>query len=385
MPDHCDWGNHESSAFMWELYHGGWLAENIYFLGWANVVKVGGVTIGGVSGIWGSKKDYPRGHYEVAPYRPSDLRSIYYYRRHETEQLSLYPNPIDLFLSHDWPRNITHYGDKAKLFKIRPDFQKSINEDHFGARSLEHLLHHLRPTHWFAGHMHVEFAAAVVHPPGSPPTANPDMLDFAHVPPPPVTMSKRAAQRAAKEAVAAGVTPPTHAASANAASSTGSSTTFLALDKCIDTHNPAVHFTTLPHLAPGPLTYDLEWLAIVRATHPSMPTTHERNLDPTNWDLLRSRVAGAQVDLAERFPLGQADPGLVIPANFAHTAPVHGPHVCGAVYAMAKRPQWNPQTERFATRVLGLTESSVNADGVRAKSITVAPEAPSQQNRTANS
>ena len=46
-------GNHEASNYNWELYHGGWVAPNIFFLGYANVVKVAGVRIGGVSGAVG--------------------------------------------------------------------------------------------------------------------------------------------------------------------------------------------------------------------------------------------------------------------------------------------------------------------------------------------
>ena len=35
-------GNHEASNYLWELYYGGWAAPNIYFLGYAGVVRFGG-------------------------------------------------------------------------------------------------------------------------------------------------------------------------------------------------------------------------------------------------------------------------------------------------------------------------------------------------------
>ena len=41
-------GNHEASNHLWELYYGGWVAPNIYYLGCAGVVSVGGVRIGGL-------------------------------------------------------------------------------------------------------------------------------------------------------------------------------------------------------------------------------------------------------------------------------------------------------------------------------------------------
>lgn len=66
-------GNHESSGYMWELcvalslfgygggaderdrYHGGWLAPDIYFLGFAGCLLVDGwLRIAGASGIWKS-------------------------------------------------------------------------------------------------------------------------------------------------------------------------------------------------------------------------------------------------------------------------------------------------------------------------------------------
>ena len=59
-------GNHEASNYMSDLFHGGWLAPNIYYLGAAGVVTFGGVRIGGISGIF-KKGDYQRGHFEHAP------------------------------------------------------------------------------------------------------------------------------------------------------------------------------------------------------------------------------------------------------------------------------------------------------------------------------
>lgn len=37
---------------MWELYHGGWAAPNIFFLGAAGCVRFGGLRIAGLSGIY---------------------------------------------------------------------------------------------------------------------------------------------------------------------------------------------------------------------------------------------------------------------------------------------------------------------------------------------
>ena len=50
-------GNHEASNHLHELYYGGWVAPNIYYLGCSGVVSVGGVRIAGLSGIYNGR-DY---------------------------------------------------------------------------------------------------------------------------------------------------------------------------------------------------------------------------------------------------------------------------------------------------------------------------------------
>ena len=45
-------GNHEAANHLWELYYGGWVAPNIYYLGAAGVVRFGGLRIAGLSGIY---------------------------------------------------------------------------------------------------------------------------------------------------------------------------------------------------------------------------------------------------------------------------------------------------------------------------------------------
>ena len=55
-------GNHEASNVLQSLYYGGWVAPNIYFLGYAGVVQFGGLRIGGLSGIYHNR------HYRVGQY-----------------------------------------------------------------------------------------------------------------------------------------------------------------------------------------------------------------------------------------------------------------------------------------------------------------------------
>lgn len=57
-------GNHEAINYLKELYFGGWVAPNIYYLGFSNVVNFGGLRIGGISGIY-NENDYLKGLYLV--------------------------------------------------------------------------------------------------------------------------------------------------------------------------------------------------------------------------------------------------------------------------------------------------------------------------------
>ena len=57
-------GNHEASNYLQELAYGGWVAPNIYYLGYAGVITVNGVRIGGISGIFRHYL-FEKGHYEV--------------------------------------------------------------------------------------------------------------------------------------------------------------------------------------------------------------------------------------------------------------------------------------------------------------------------------
>ena len=72
-------GNHEASNYLQELAYGGWVAPNIFYLGYAGVIEVGGVRIGGLSGIY-KGYNYLHGHHEKPPYDDNTSRSAYHIR-----------------------------------------------------------------------------------------------------------------------------------------------------------------------------------------------------------------------------------------------------------------------------------------------------------------
>ncbi|KAI9637235.1 putative RNA lariat debranching enzyme [Dioszegia hungarica] len=160
-------GNHEASNYMWELYHGGWLAENIYYLGAAGCVRVGGMRIVGASGIY-KDHDYTKGHYETVPYTSSTMRSIYHIRNYDVAKLmQLSPEPNTIFLSHDWPITIPNYGDTASLLRRKPFFKSEVQSNTLGSPPLLQLLKHNQPEYWFSAHLHVKFAAVFEHGQGA--------------------------------------------------------------------------------------------------------------------------------------------------------------------------------------------------------------------------
>lgn len=74
--------------------------------------------------------------------------------------------PIDIFLSHDWPLGITSFtsdGALRDLLRRKKHFQEEVAEGKLGNPVAAELLFSLKPKYWFAAHLHCKFAAAVEH------------------------------------------------------------------------------------------------------------------------------------------------------------------------------------------------------------------------------
>lgn len=52
------------------------------------------------------------------------MRSAYHVRELDVYRLLQLKRPLDVGLSHDWPRGIAHHGDKAQLFRAKSFLQK---------------------------------------------------------------------------------------------------------------------------------------------------------------------------------------------------------------------------------------------------------------------
>ncbi|ETW03109.1 hypothetical protein H310_05535 [Aphanomyces invadans] len=233
-------GNHEASNYLQDLYYGGYVAPNIFYLGCAGVVNVNGLRIAGISGIY-KPHDYTHGHFERYPYDDSTMRSIYHVREFQVYQLAHLKaasssTPIDIFLSHDWPRGIERYGRTDLLLRRKPFLRDEISRGAFGSPPNEYLLHTIQPRYWFSGHMHVKFAAIVPHLPST------------------------------------------------------NTTKFLALDKCLPNRD-FLQVVDIPAPTEAPtvtLQVDLPWLAVLRATH-----------HLASADRLRSRVPEEDMEVTQ--------------------------------------------------------------------------------------
>ena len=60
-----------------------------------------------------------QGHFERPPYTASTMRSAYHVRELEVFRLAQLKRPLDVFLSHDWPRGIARFGSARALCRAK--------------------------------------------------------------------------------------------------------------------------------------------------------------------------------------------------------------------------------------------------------------------------
>ncbi|CAK8568534.1 unnamed protein product [Lathyrus sativus] len=273
-------GNHEASNYLWELYYGGWAAPNIYFLGAAGVVKFGNIRIGGLSGIY-KHFDYKSGHYERPPYDGNTIKSAYHVREYDVRKLMQVEEPIDIFLSHDWPVRITDHGDWEELVRNKPFFREEIEGKRLGSKAAAQLLEKLKPQFWFSAHLHCKFAALVQHGEGGP-------------------MTK-----------------------------------FLALDKCLPGRDFLQVVEIESEAGPYEIQYDEEWLAITRMFNNVFPLTRK------GADF---RGVNLEMEDCRKWVRSKLQEWGCKPSEFVRTVPCYDPSQAGVDGASAVNPR-NPQTE----------------------------------------
>ena len=260
------------------------MCPNIYFLGYSGVVRFGTLRVGGLSGIW-KPGDYRRGYYERPPYSPSDVKSAYHCREFDVWKLRQVAEPLDVFVSHDWPRGVATHGDMGALMRSKPFLKAELQDGSLGSQPAAELLAQLQPDYWFSAHLHCKFPALV---------------------------PRRGPRPGA--------------------------TRFLALDKCLPKRD-FLQVIDLPHRQAGPFAYDEEWLSIVRASHIFMPLSRAPAALPGGG---RAAAPGIGV-MRAAVAVALATRGVAVPLNFQATARAHDPAQPRRSVMPTSTPR-NPQT-----------------------------------------
>ncbi|KAF7381690.1 hypothetical protein HZH68_015563 [Vespula germanica] len=294
-------GNHEASNYLQELPYGGWVAPNIYYLGYANVIKIGGIRIAGISGIYKSQ-DWMQGHHEKPPYTKSTIRSVYHIRNIEIFRLKQISGKIDIFLSHDWPNGVTKYGNEDKLLKGKPYFKTDIKNNTLGSPANMELLRYHYPSYWFSAHLHCKFAALIPEKDGT---------------------------RVTK---------------------------FLALDKCLPKRK-FLQVVEINHNQNLPLTlsYDLEWLTILYLTNHLLSVKNGIHYMPGQNG--NSRWTYTPTTEEKENVLKKFNYDLKVPINFVQTVKPYDPELMDDQNEIPKLII-NNQTTKFCN-TLGIDDPSV--------------------------
>ncbi|KAI8654329.1 DBR1 domain-containing protein [Fusarium sp. Ph1] len=342
-------GNHEASNYLFELYHGGWLAPNIYYLGAAGVINYGPCRIAGLSGIYNAS-DYRKPHEERLPYDRDLIRSIYHVREYDVQKLLQVTQPVYIALSHDWPTWVELFGNHEQLFAEKPHFFASAKIDNLGSKPAAKVLNQLRPSYWFSGHMHARFEATVEHR-GLKMEDSVKQLDLPDTLKDvlPLFKSRRGPSQEVSQS-----------------SDKNQQTKFLALSKVgqdiasymelkeleVPTRPTGGH-AEITNEGKFHLSYDAEWLAITRAYDDAL-----RIPDPET--LIVPPLKGKQKSPASSVPKHKnwvkeniIDKGLLrIPNNFAKHAPEYDPNIGQRREQPLEYP--NHQTAEFA-KLLGIS------------------------------
>ncbi|KAH3918176.1 hypothetical protein HBH56_032800 [Parastagonospora nodorum] len=391
-------GNHEASNYMWELYYGGWAAPKIYYMGAANIVRLGPLRIAGLSGIW-KGYNYKKPHYERLPYNSDDVRSIYHVRELDVRKLLQIRTQVDIGLSHDWPRGMEWKGDFKQLFRWKPDFEQEAKDGTLGSVAATTVLERLRPAHWFSAHMHTKFAglwehaqaqyASAEHEPtnGSEPTKNTEEIQLEVPDEEPVAAPKNDAEidldmDDVDEPTAGRAGADTNSTSGNANGTsevpqdlrdllpasfarpkfepiptlpfpsgiTNKTTRFLALDKCLPKRSFLQLLEVAPHSPaqlqrPLQLEYDHEWLAITRvfATDLQVGDPHAR-VPADKGDVHYRPLIEEEMKWVEENVVKAGK--MTIPEDFAQTAEVFEPAL--GIHVQEDPQEYsNPHTQAF--------------------------------------
>lgn len=160
-------GNHESMRHLMLLPNGGYVANNIYYMGYSNVIWYRGLRIGSLSGIWKKWDFYKKrpdwDELETKGRWSEKVRELYHVRSSDVIPLFMIRNshPIDVMMSHDWPTGVVYHGNFHDLLRKKPYFEKDVQTRQLGNPISWKLLRQLKPKWWLSAHLHVKYEATI--------------------------------------------------------------------------------------------------------------------------------------------------------------------------------------------------------------------------------
>lgn len=269
-------GNHEASNHLWELYYGGYVAPNIYYIGHSGVIRFNGLRIAGLSGIF-KKYSFAKAYNEVPPYNEQTIRSSCHTRAFEVFKLfQISGGVVDIMLSHDWPSTITQYANEEEmmeLLKYKSHLKDDIDKGELGSPASDKLLHSLKPRYWFSAHLHCKFATIVPH-----------------------------------------------------SDEKCKNTKFLALDKCLPNRDfLQILDIDVPEEKQTGFEYDIEWLSVIRATNELLISPYHANApDYAREILLNPYQILDSLETQKKWIIEQNFDLKVQPTSFTPHAPAYG-------------------------------------------------------------
>ncbi|SCU86617.1 LAMI_0D02894g1_1 [Lachancea mirantina] len=156
-------GNHECMQYLMELPFGGYVAKNIYYMGFSGAIVVQGIRISGLSGIF-KRHDFYRSRPSMSQIEAdgwqTHVKSLYHVR--ESDMIPLFmQSRIDVMLSHDWPVGAARAGNLKLLLSKKPFFRQDVENGKLGNPFSWQLLKLQFPAWWLSAHLHVYYKATI--------------------------------------------------------------------------------------------------------------------------------------------------------------------------------------------------------------------------------
>jgi lariat debranching enzyme len=337
-------GNHEASNYLTELYYGGWVAPNIYYAGAANVLKLGSLRIAAMSGIW-KNYDFRKPHHERLPYNDDEVKSIFHVRELDTRKLLQIRTPVDVGLSHDWPRGIVWKGNHRELFRKKSFLEEDAQTERLGSVAAKLVLGRTRPQYWLSAHLHVKYAATFDEEAPNHSEHPSNGLNDSH------SIDEEESDSVAEDQSEQLVNHKPKLSTAEPPSGiTNRTTRFLSLDKCLPNRDflqllEVKSFHEGPFTRPLRLQYDKEWLAITRvfADHLSFGDPSADVPVDKGQDFYKTLIENEERWVEENLVQTHS---MDVPDNFVQTAPISDP-IDDIRSISCPREYSNPQTKTF--------------------------------------